>query len=243
MLNFFKKFWSNDIIKFYCHPNLQGVIPEPKPAVKNFPDWFRKLAPEDPSGRDVFNTPIMTAKKCFPLLDAMTLGFTMPLCGDLRIITNDTLSEIQVHNPPMLKVAEFHDVRQVGGRSYPGYPGNPVKFINHWIVKTKPGWSTLFISPLNHFNNDFTCLDGMVDTDRYPKEVNFPAVWHTPNFDGTITAGTPLVTAIPIKRNSFSKKVKIRDMKTAEYNFVNKMTIAQNSRLHVYTDELREKDR
>lgn len=243
MLKFLKKLWSDEVIEFYCHPNLQGVIPEPRPAVKNFPDWFKILPSEDASGRDVFNTPIMTAKKCFPLLDAMTLGFTMPLGGDLRIVTNDTLSEIQAHNPPMLKVAEFHDIRQVGGRSYPGYPGQPVKFINHWVVKTKPGWSTLFVTPFNHFNKDFTCLTGLVDTDRYPKEVNFPAVWHTPNFDGTLPAGTPLVTAIPIKRNSFSKKVNIRSMKNEEFEYINKMTIAQNSRLHVYTDELREKNR
>lgn len=241
MLNFFKKFWSNEVIEFYCHPNLQGVIPEPRPAVKAFPDWFKTLSPEDNSARDVFNMPIMTAKKCFPLIDAMSLGFTMPLCADLHIETNETLSEIKLHNPPSLKIAEFHDLKQVGGRTYPGYPGQPIKLINHWVIKTKPGWSTLFIPPMNHFNRDFTCLSGMVDTDRYPKEVNFPAVWHTPNFDGTIKAGTPLVTAIPIKRKTFSKKVKIRNMMQEEAEFITKMTTAQNSRLHVYTDELREK--
>ena len=241
MLNFFKRFWSNEVIEFYCHPNLQGVIPEPRPAVKSFPDWFKNLAPEDPSVRDAFNSPLMTAKKCFPILDGMSLGFMMPLCADLRIITNEDLTEIKLHNPPNIKIAEFHDVRQVGGRVYPGYPGQPVKFINHWVIKTAPGWSTLFLSPMNHFNRDFTCIAAMVDTDRYPKEVNFPAVWHTPNFDETLKAGLPLVTAIPIKRKMFSKKVKIRNMKNEEAEFISKMTTAQNSRLHVYTDELRDK--
>lgn len=241
MLNFFKRFWSNEVIEFYCHPNLQGVIPEPRPAVKSFPEWFKTLPPEDHSARDAFNTPLMTAKKCFPILDGMSLGFTMPLCADLRITTNSNLTEIGLHNPPGLKVAEFHDIRQVGGRSYPGYPGQPVKFINHWVIKTAPGWSTLFISPMNYFNRDFTCIAAMVDTDRYPKEVNFPAVWHTPNFDDTIKAGTPLVTAIPIKRKMFSKKVKIRDMQAKEAEFISKMTTSQNSRLHVYTNELRDK--
>lgn len=243
MLKFFKKFWSNDVIEFYCHPNLHGVIPEPKPAVKSFPDWFKSLPPTDASGRDAFNTPIMTAKKCFPIIDAMTLGFTMPLCADLQITVDETLADIKVHNPSSIKVAEFHDLRQVGGRIYPGYPGQPIKFINHWIIKTKPGWSTLFISPINHFNRDFTCIGGMVDTDKYAKEVNFPAVWHTPNFDGRIPAGTPLVTAIPFKRNMFSKKVNIRKMTNQDIEFVNKLGAAQTSRLHVYTDEMREKDR
>jgi hypothetical protein len=241
MLKFLKKFWSDEVIEFYCHPSLQGVIPEPKPAVKSFPEWYKTLAPEDFSSRDIFNAPIMTAKKCLPIIDAMSLGFTMPLCADLQVTTNETLSEIKLHNPPNLKVAEFHDLKQVGGRSYPGYPGQPVKFINHWVIKTKPGWSTLFITPINYFNQDFTCIGGMVDTDRYPKEVNFPAVWHTPNFDDVIPAGTPLVTAIPIKRKAFSKKVKIRDMKNEEQAFIAKLGTAQNTRRHLYTNELREK--
>lgn len=235
-------FWSNDVIEFYCHPNLNGVIPEPRAAVKSFPEWYKTLAPLDYTGRDSFNGPIMTAKKCFPIIDAMALGYTMPLCGDLQVTTNDTLSEIKLHHPPSsLKVAEFHNLKQVGGRSYPGYPGQPVKFINHWVIKTKPGWSTLFISPINHFNRDFTCIGGLVDTDTYPKEVNFPAVWHTPNFDDIIPAGTPLVTAIPIKRNSFNKKPNIRKMLPEDMEKISKIQAAQSSRLHVYTDELREK--
>lgn len=241
-MNLFKRFFSNDVIEFYCHPNLNGIIPEPRPAVKSFPDWYKTLPPLDNTGRDSFNGPIMTAKKCFPLIDAMSLGYVMPLCGDIHVTTNESMSEIKLHHPPSnIKVAEFHSLKQVGGRSYPGYPGQPVKFINHWIVKTKPGWSTLFISPINHFKQHFTCLGGMVDTDRYPKEVNFPAVWHTPDFDDIIPAGTPLVIAIPIKRNSFPKKPNIRKMSQEEMNAIGKIQTAQSSRRHVYTDELREK--
>jgi hypothetical protein len=35
------KFWDNPIIEFYCHPDLEGIIPEPRAAVKNLPDWFK----------------------------------------------------------------------------------------------------------------------------------------------------------------------------------------------------------
>jgi hypothetical protein len=83
----------------------------------------------------------------------------------------------------------------------------------------------------------------MVDTDKYPKEVNFPAVWHTPNFDDIIPAGTPLVTAIPFKRNSFPKKPNVRKMEPIEAENIGKLQQAQGTRRHVYTEELREKER
>jgi hypothetical protein len=140
-----------------------------------------------------------------------------------------------------MKLVEFHNIKQIGTKKdAPGAPANPVKFINHWVIKTAPGWSTMFVSPVNHMNPNFTCLGGLVDTDRYPKEVNFPAIWHTPNFDAKVPAGTPLVQVIPIKRNSFPKKPKVRGMSKEEFVTIDKMSKAQSSRASYYTKELRE---
>jgi hypothetical protein len=183
----------------------------------------------------------MSAKKCFPMIDAMSLGFIIPLCGDLQVQVNEDMTDIKVHNPPAFKLAEFHDVSQIGGKTAPRFPMNPVKFLNHWVVKTAPGWSTLFIPPINHVNMPFTCLGGLVDTDNYPKEVNFPAVWNAPGFDAIISAGTPLVTAIPIRRESFGKKPKVREMSDQEFKHIEKIRKQQMSRNHVYTQELRAK--
>ena len=238
------KVWGNDVMEFYCHPDFEGVIPEPKPAVKYLPDWFKGLAPTyDPGRRDMFGDETMTAKKCLPMLDAMSLGFTIPLGGDLHVTTNYNNSQIEIKNPPGIVVAEFHDAGQVGGKKGLGFPhGNPVKFINRWVIKTKPGWSTFFIPPLNHFDQPFRCLGGFVDTDAYPKEVNFPAAWITPDFDDSITAGTPLVTAIPIKRNAFNnRKPKVRSMTKAEMKTIAKIQKTQDTRKHHYTYELRKR--
>lgn len=242
MLNKLIRFFGNDVIEFYCHPNYQDVLPEPKPAIKYMADWFKAIPPEIDNVIDTsFNVPQMTAKKCFPMIDAMSLGFVIPLCGDLHVKVDEDMTETKVHNPPGLKLAEFHDNTQVGGKNAPRYPMNPVKFINHWVIKTAPGWSTLFIPPINHIDAPFTCLGGLVDTDNYPKEVNFPAIWNRP-FDGLLRAGTPLVTAIPIKRNSFNnKKAKIRKMTKKEFKKIDTIAKQQRSRLHVYTQELRVK--
>lgn len=183
MLKNLFKLWGNDIIEFYCHPSLQDIIPEPKPAIKHMPDWFKVIQPINKEKRDDFGDFSMTAKKCFPMIDAMSLGFIIPLCGDLHVKVNRDMTEMSFTNPPGMKLAETHSTDQIGGETGPGYPINPIKFLNYWVVKTAPGWSTLFVPPLNHVKTPFTCLSGLVDTDKYPKEVNFPAIWNEPNFD------------------------------------------------------------
>jgi hypothetical protein len=237
------KLWSgsNDIIKFYCIPELEDILIEPKPAIKCLPDWFKIIPPHLPDSKDEFQAPAMTAKKCFPLIDAMSLGYTIVTSGDIRIEVNHDGSAITTHNPPQLICVEWHNVKQIGGQTAPGYPADPIKFINWWIVETAPGWSTLFIPPINHFNPLFTCLGGLVDTDKYPKEVNFPAIWHKTDYEATIPAGTPLVTAIPIKRNSFPKKPVISKITPSKHRHLEKMRRIQSVRSHYYTSELREK--
>jgi hypothetical protein len=230
------------IMEFYCHPEYYGVIPEPKPAAKYVADWFKKIPPTIPEEKGRFNEPTFTAKKCMPLLDAMSLGYVIPLQGDLGVKTNEDRSSIQVFNPDEIRLAEFHAIKQLGEKTAPGFPAPAIKFINRWVVKTAPGWSTLFMPLINSLDEPkhFTCLSGLVDTDTYPKEVNFPAIWHTPNFDDRLIAGTPLVLAIPIRRDSILSKPIIRAMTTDEYNHIEILRKKQDTRLNVYTKELRE---
>lgn len=236
MLNLFKK---KPVIEFYCHPDVYGVIPEPRPAAKYVPEWFKKI-PQELNTKDRFQNPAMTAKKCLPLLDAMTLGYVIPLAGDTRIKTNADCSIIKADNPPAFPTVEFHSIDQLGGKSAPGFPAPPIKFINRWVIKTAPGWSVLILPVINHLQTDFTCLAGVVDTDKYPKEINFPAVWHTPNFDGSLKAGTPLVTVIPFKRNSWPKDPVVRAMSDSEFKEIGRIDRVQGSRNSYYTKELRE---
>lgn len=227
------------IMEFYTHPDNEGVLPEPKPAAKFMPEWFKKV-PIRIEPRDAFGAPTLTIKQCMPVLDAMSLGYVIPLCGDLHVKTNHDCTEIAVTNPSM-QLAEFHDIRQIGDRTAPGWPAQPIKFVNPWVIKTAPGWSTLILPLINRAGEDhFTCLSGMVDTDRYPKEINFPAIWHTPNFDDIIPAGTPLVVAIPIKRSAIPKQPVIRKMKKKEFLLIDTIRKKLDSRRHVYKNELRE---
>lgn len=234
-------YFKNDIIEFYCSEEMFDVIPKPIPAYKCMPDWFKKIPIEMPNRRDHFGAKGMTAKKCMPLLDAMSIGFIMPLFADANIRTNDSGSLIEVGaSSPFGDIIQFHSKDQVGGKTSPTYPADAIKFINKWVIKTAPGYSTLFIPPINHIEPRFTCLGGFVDTDTYAKEVNFPAIWHEKNYDGIVNAGTPIVTVIPIKRKNLPKNSPIRKMTDDEAKYISVVDLKQNSRRGVYTNELRE---
>lgn len=235
-------FKKKPIIEFFCHRDDVATLPHPRPAAKYIPEWYKKIPQVIDDGhndRDQYGARTFTAKKCMPMLDAMSLGYVIPLVADLSIRSNHDCSTIEVTSSPNINVCEFHDIRQLGERTAPGFPAPPIKFINPWIVKTAPGWSTLFMPLINNMESHFTCLSGLVDTDVYPKEVNFPAVWHTPNFDDLLPAGTPLIVAIPIKRDAVPSKPIIRNITDKERHLGDLITRMQNTRRKVYTDELR----
>lgn len=248
---------NNDIIEFFCHPDYAGIIPEPTPANKNLPEWFKRLDPYTETKnknftfeekaeavvRDDWGNPAFTAKRCLPLLDAMSFGYTIPLAGDLHVITNHDNTKIHIKNPKNIELCQHHKSWQLGGDHKLGIKhGDALKFINPWIVKTAPGWSTLFISPLNHFDAKFICLSGLVDTDVYPQAVNFPAILTVYEVDLHIPIGTPLVTAIPVKRDSFPKKPNVRDINDKDIKTIEKISKRQMLSSQYYTKHLRKRD-
>jgi hypothetical protein len=230
--------FKTPIIEFLCDERYFGVAPNPSPASKNIPEWFKKIPPFSKTTKDAFSRPSMNAKKCLPMVDAMSIGFTISLAIDQHIKTNHDLSKIEVCSTSTRfdRGVERHSLEQVGNSELFG-KADPIKFINPWVVKTAPGWSTLFIPPINSMEDRFLCLGGLVDTDKYPKQVNFPAKWLKPNFDDTLLAGTPLVTAIPIKRQNIEHVV--RQMSEKEIKEIDRIRGCQESRNHYYTEELR----
>lgn len=237
IFSFFKK----RSIEFYCDTPFEGVAPEPFPANKKMPDWYKQIPPflskREPNGGKV-----KTSKKCLPLIDAMSVGYIIPLAGDQYVKTNHDASIVHIgptsrEFPPLV---ERHMVEQVGGKTNL-FKTEPIKFINPWIIRTPPGWSTLFIPCLNFFEDRFLCLSGLVDTDKYVKEINFPGIWLKGDYDDILPAGTPLVTAIPVKRTDLSHNYIIRTMLDNDKKEKNLITKKQESRGSVYTNELRAK--
>lgn len=234
------------VIQFLCEPAHRLVMPEPKLAIKNIPEWFKRIpahVPDTKEGRDQFGAAAMTAKGCLPLLDGMGLGYTLYSAADMNVRTSECGKHMTITHGPAYSAGSKHSVEQLGGAGNSPTGHLPaLKFHNPWAIKTRKGYSTLFIPPLNNTEEKrFQCLGAVVDTDAYPKHVNFPALFLAGcGVDINIPAGTPLVTAIPFKRADVPRELIIRTMHEAERQQIMVMERVQNSRSHMYTQELRE---
>lgn len=181
-----------------CDAHLLGVIPNPIPAIKAAPDYFRNIKPQ--SDHHPRNG---TVKRCVPFLDALSAGFVIPLWCDVYVLARN--GELQIDFPPNFPQPESlgtHDAAQIPKHPLATRPyGNaPMKWINPWVVETEPGVSCLFTAPLNHMETRFKLLDGIVDTDTYYNSVNLPFLWTGGDGEFIIAKGTPLVQVIPFRR-------------------------------------------
>jgi len=169
----------------------------PKPASKFIPEWYKNTesyinGKREPGGQGGTSA---TVKKCMPVFDALTAGYIIPSPADIFVSEKDGQPYYEWSNFGLIR---FHPVEQAplhpaqNSNSYP-------KWINPWAIKTPPGYSLLFTQPF-HRESVFTILPGIVDTDSYSSQVNFPFTLNDPKFEGVIPAGTPLAQVIPIKR-------------------------------------------
>lgn len=198
-----KLFKKEPIITFKCDSDLRGVIPDPIPASEATPKWYKKM----PYDNGVLAN---TVKRCVPFKDAMNMGYILPLWIDLEI-QNDGRKLTFNYNGDILTHPIFknHDHRQIEGcpiGSTP-YGKQPMIFMNPWVITTPPGWSCMFIQPINHFDGRLHIITGVVDTDKYKSKINFPFIWMDKEFNGLIPQGTPLVQVIPFKRTEWSHEV------------------------------------
>lgn len=210
-------------IEFLCHEEDFGIIPAPYSSRKFMPDWYKSLPQKtiiEISDNRSFQEP--TLKRCPPFLDALCVGWIIPLAADVQFKTNHDGSSVDYRWSFHKNMIERHFIDQITTNESPNpdLPKPPLKFINHWMVKTPPGYSALFIPPLNRPNDKFTCYAGLVDTDEYYEYINFPFFFNKTNFAGTLEAGTPLMQVIPIKRDNFIKKGVIKKI---DDQFLNKM--------------------
>ena len=181
---------------FTCPAELYGVIPGPIPARLVLPDWFKRLPAFGVDG-------LITSKRCMPLLDALSIGYIIPLAFTVELDVSDDGATVAANRQG---VVTQHFPSQVDGHHH--LPRAPAKWLNQWRLRTAPGWSTLFVPPLNRAS-PFECVAGVVDTDRFiAKPVNFPFFWTAPDGRHVIEAGTPLVQAIPFMRDELDVEIR-----------------------------------
>ena len=180
----------------------------PKPAKNEIPEWYKKTPSNMYNNRIIFEKDELnhTIKKCMPVFDAMTAGYILYTQVDVQVTQKKENEEFyQMFKWPSQNPIDFHPIEQA-----PLYPKKPEyqypKWINPYLIKTPPGYSTLFLPPLHNPNSIFTILEGIVDTDIFKSTVSLPFIFNNKNWEGIIPAGTPMAQVIPVKRDSWQHK-------------------------------------
>jgi hypothetical protein len=205
-------------IKFTCDKKYLSLKEDyPEPIKLNTPKWFKNL------NNGIKN---MTIKHCMPFLDSLTTGYLLKLPIDLSIkhnVLNDEGQrfssmdfkrfpesvEIQVNNDSN---SFPHPVDQAKGAPFIKKNLNfgIYKIVNPWKIETPPGYSCLFVPPLNNCDDRFSIISGIVNTDSHKVNINFPFTINGdkyPVLDTIFSKGTPYVQIIPFKRESWKMEI------------------------------------
>jgi len=183
----------------------------PKPTKKFIPDWWKELAPANNKTEKSFKIDAGNVKNCPSFPDYFSSGFIVPMWCDtiLRYNKNSNTYDFEVSNKDF--IVETHGNQQfvdiVPSFNYLGKTASFVfKFVCPWQVITEPGWSLLQLPAFYHFNNEFTVLPGIIDTDVH-HEINQQIILLNPKEEIFIPMGTPLAQYIPFKREKIETVV------------------------------------
>jgi hypothetical protein len=221
----------NKEIEFSAHEDyFEQKEDYPIPTKLNIPEWYKKLD---------HTIQAKTIKGCMPFLDTLTSGYLFKMPQDFHLKHNvDNKNEkgevfkdsfqtfglqevsqiLHAKNINLNSGTDIHSIKQLGqsplidkNKNLPFY-----KILNPWKIKTPQGYSCLFLPPLNNSDDRFSIIPGIVDTDTFPNEINFPIVINGdkyPVLETTIKKGTPYVQIIPFKRDNWKMKLKPRKQK------------------------------
>jgi hypothetical protein len=174
-----------------------------------------------------------------PFLDTLTSGYLLKMPQDFNIRHNvdnknekgevfkDSFQTFGLHDCSLLLSAKYinlnagldiHTLKQLEGSPFIEKNSNLpfYKILNPWKIKTPKGYSCLFVPPLNNSDDRFSIIPGIVDTDTFSNEINFPIIINGdkyPVLETTIKKGTPYVQIIPFKRDSWKMTLKPRPQK------------------------------
>lgn len=181
---------------------------EIKKSIELVPDWYKNI-PSKAKLRASDEKEDLTIKRCIPVLDAFTTGYSLVTTEDYHFEydKDKDVTKISGGKNVINKSISMHPVSQLGQMPFsPEFIEYAYKWSNPYMIKTPKGYSVLFTHPMNQPDLPFYTLSGVVDTDTYIMPVLFPFLMKN-NFSGVLPAGTPVVQVIPFKRDDWQHRV------------------------------------
>lgn len=194
------------------YPKLIDIFPEPEPASKNLPGWYKSQPAYFNNDKTVVNgSQKLTVKKCVAFFDVISSGYILKSPVDIHI---DTTGENPIFEiSPQFKQLKIplianHSSEQIS--HYPIDKETELEFLLRinmvWVVSTSKGYSCLFLNPQHHDSSPLKAVSAIIDTDEFYSDGLFSFVVKK-GFKGIIKKGTPLVQVIPFKRENWTSHI------------------------------------
>ena len=191
------KFKKSDKIEFISSVEGLESIEECLPKLaKNFiPQWFKNIPSQTQES--------ITVKHCPSFPDYFSQGYIVPMWCDSKLESNGNSWNWKASSE---KISwDIHGNNQFLNHADAKFNGIDGQFVFKancpWRVITPPGWSVLQLPLFYHFNQEWSILPGVIDTDIH-HEINQQVLYHGNGKEIIINRGEPFVLYIPFKRSN-----------------------------------------
>lgn len=193
-------------------------ISAPVPAHRMISDWYKQAdrfvknphTEEFVIGPDKGKMP--TWKACPAIFDVMITGYFLKTPCDVHFylddngkiackIDDENYQDFCTPRPPMLQFYQPDN-----------YYLDHFAWMIDWGIVLPPGYSALYLTPMNRFDLPFVNTTGIIDNDKINLSGSLPFFLQQ-GFTGTIPAGTPYVQVFPFKREDWESRIVIEDPK------------------------------
>ncbi len=224
-------------IEFFTFVEGLDTICPPVEAKKCLPSWWSKIKRNEGSC-PINNIPTVpgSVKKCPAVSDYILNGFIIKCWTDIYIDPTDTLNPTiqpsMTSMPSINRVMESVYNMHLPDKVLEEYPLT-IKIQTPWVVRTKKGYSIKASDPFYHFNLDYVCAPGIVDTDVYHNLSVQLMIKSKKPF--CIPFGSPLILLQPFKREKFYMKInKDREMAKKLFSYSSLISFCRFSASSLY---------
>jgi hypothetical protein len=199
-------------IEFVCTvPGLKDIKElQPKPAKHFMPKWFKDVPMDLPM--DMKAVPgafsgdgVSSVKHCPSFPDYFSLGYIIPMWCDSKLYVDPETQAWNWKTSTQEFGWDIHGQNQFTRWANPSLQGEESNFVFKascpWRIITPKGWSVLQLPLFYHFNQKWSVLPGVIDTDIH-HEINQQVLYHGKGGEIQIDRGDPFVLYIPYERKS-----------------------------------------
>lgn len=198
---------NKSVIKFVCEDRDTTLLYPPVPSGKIIPYWYKTVPVELKKLMNYIDQDgVPTVKRCIPVLDYLTSGYVIKNSWEIIVkpVFKDGIKSFSL---------ECNRDRYVGAHPWHQAPVEILqnkchyfKINQQWMISTPPGYSCLIYQPHYLFNEHFSMLPAIVDTDKHNDFIGLIGYLKIEK-EFVISPGDPLVVIFPFKRQEWASEI------------------------------------